>query len=120
MMAMINCLKCYHCEKIGNIVYCPFFDINPCYRGKHIILNLPEHKKQRVIHKHINSIEVPETLKRSKYYPNLKKFLIELIQKGQLSHSSREFQSEYPYEYINKILEYNGITKEELKYYEYE
>ena len=35
---MINCLKCYHCKRIGDKIYCPFFDINPCHRGKHIII----------------------------------------------------------------------------------
>ena len=32
---MIDCYKCYKCERIGNVLYCPFFDIQPCYRGEH-------------------------------------------------------------------------------------
>lgn len=39
---VINCLKCYRVHKCGDgVYYCPFFGINPCQRGKHVVV-LPE------------------------------------------------------------------------------
>ena len=36
---VINCLECYRVHKCGEgVYYCPFFGINPCQRGKHVVV----------------------------------------------------------------------------------
>ena len=42
---MIKCLDCYRCKKIDTVVYCPFFDVQPCHRGMHEVPQPPPKKK---------------------------------------------------------------------------
>lgn len=116
---MIDCMKCYRCVRIDDIVYCPFFDINPCYRGEHQIV-LPQGKPKK--RKHVKNIEVPAALQKSKYYPYLHDLLAALAQRKTITATCKELRlnENSVQEYVHKILEYNGIIKQELINYEFE
>ena len=32
---MVNCYTCYRCQKLGDKIYCPFFVLEECHRGRH-------------------------------------------------------------------------------------
>lgn len=80
---MINCLKCYHCKRICDKIYCPFFTINPCHRGKHIII-LPkderlQHKPKSAKKKHLK-FSTDTLTTRSATYKH-RKFIFESVMK---------------------------------------
>lgn len=35
---MVNCYTCYRCQKLGYKIYCPFFELEECHRGRHRIV----------------------------------------------------------------------------------
>ena len=46
---MIDCLKCHRLHRNGDVIYCPFLDVQPCIMGEHYIGEEPppEEKKKR-------------------------------------------------------------------------
>lgn len=104
---MINCVKCYHCKLIGNILYCPFFGIQPCYRGEHKI-NLAElNTKNKAETKVIivpssKSVCYAHTERILKAYSNAESIL-ELARELNITKNNIST-------YANRVLDFNGIT----------
>lgn len=107
---MINCFTCYQCKHIGNILYCPFFALDSCYRGEHELV-VPE------VTSKAKKLVVPKSGSRCYQYH---KFIFNQIKNKKSIMSIAQYLS-IPYEtlnqYVEKVLAYNNITKEELKYY---
>lgn len=112
-MKKINCFKCYRCKHIGNILFCPFFDLNPCIRGEHEMV-LPE--KPKPVPK-VKVLRFPPS--KSKCVP-FGVFIMKQVQKGatwdRLAYLVG-INAETIRVYVNKVLEYNGINERMLKTY---
>lgn len=113
---MINCFKCYRCKHIGNILYCPFFELNPCIRGEH----------EMVIPKAPKAAPKAQVLKfppsNSKCVP-YGVFIMKELKKGvSLERLSYLVGINVPTikVYVRKVLDYNEINERMLKFYEIE
>ena len=108
---MINCYNCYQCKHIGNILYCPFFGLNPCYRGEHELI-LPKTTKPGE-----KALIIP--LSDSKCYQYRKFIFYQLKNKKSITDIANYLKINVSTlrQYVDKVLEYNNITLKELKYY---
>ena len=108
---MINCYNCYQCKHIGNILYCPFFGLNPCYRGEHELV-LPKITKPSE-----TTLIIP--LSESRGYQYRKLIFYQLKNKKSITDIANYLKiNVYTLrQYVDKVLEYNNITLKELKHY---
>lgn len=108
---MINCYTCYQCKHIGNILYCPFFGLNLCYRGEHELI-LPKTTKPGE-----KALIIP--LSDSKCYQYRKFIFYQLKNKKSITDIANYLKINVSTlrQYVDKVLEYNNITLKELKHY---
>lgn len=104
---MINCFKCYHCKRIGNILYCPFFDIQPCYRGEHKLDLSQLNTKQNV---NARKIIVPRS--QSVCYKHTERILKAYANAESMLELSKELgiNKDTMRVYADRLLNYNCIT----------
>ena len=108
---MINCYNCYQCKHIGNILYCPFFGLHPCYRGEHELV-LPKITKLGE-----KTLIIPQS--ESKCYQYRKFIFYQLKNKKSITDIANYLKINVSTlrQYVDKVLEYNNITLKELKHY---
>lgn len=111
---IINCLKCYRVHKCGeNVYFCPFFETNPCLRGKHFIANITPKKQPAKID--------PKAPKIPAFKPMTSRYYISLQSKRrhfewEKYHTeifTRYFNGEGPYNIAKAI----GTTGQQVEYY---
>lgn len=114
---MINCYKCYHCKHHANVLYCPFFDLEECFRGKHkMILPKNEKLKLKPVEKvHIKFSNTPQAI-AGKCYKH-RKYIFECRKKGMpYSEIGKRLGivANSIYCFVNKTLHRNGLEIWEL------
>ena len=75
-MSVINCYECYRLHRHADVVFCPFFDLDECCRGKHKIV-IPEKKKKRTK----KAVKFKDSLKKHCCYP-YRVYIIQSLLRG--------------------------------------
>ena len=114
---MINCLECYRCARIGNIAYCPFLEVNPCYRGAHRVVIPPPKQQRQAKPKEAYKLQIPESLKNTKCYPHrhyIFQAVTEYTSFKRISETLR-IDPETIRHFVARICEFNNVYMGEVK-----